>query len=88
MTVNDNIKEVKQDIESVENTHAQNKLQQAQLIRRVVQHNLGEQATPETTIGFAHKMASMASSSIQTIGRGLYHLASSSSSQDPNTFTW
>ena len=85
MTVNDNIKKVKQDIESVEDTQAQNKIQQALIISRKVQHNSGEQATPETTIGLAHKMASMASSSIQTIGRGLYHLASSSSSQDPNT---
>jgi len=85
LTVNDNIKKVTKDIESVEDTQTQNKLQQALIISRKVQHNLGEQATPETTYGFAHKMASMASSSIQTIGRGLYYLSSPSSSQDPNT---
>ena len=91
MTVNDNIKKVKQDIESVENTHAQNKLQQAQLISRKVQHHLGDQATPETTAGFAHKItAKVTTAGLKALGniasRTIQQLSSaSSSSQDPNT---
>ena len=91
MTVNDNIKKVKQDIESVENTHVQNKLQQAQLISRKVQHHLRDQATPETTMGFAQTItAKVTTASLKALGniasRTFQHLSSaSSSSQDPNT---
>ena len=80
MTVNDNMSKFKQDVESVEDTQQQNKQHQEQNINRIIQNHLKDEATPGTT-DFAHKIASsaasMASSSIQSIGQGLRHLSSS-----------
>jgi len=76
MTVNDNMSKFKQDVESVEDTQQQNKQQQGQHINRILQNHLQHEATPGTT-DFAHKIASVASSSIQSIGQGLRHLSSS-----------
>ena len=88
LTVNDNLSKVKQDIESVENTQQQNRQQQEQQISRILQNHLQHEATPDTTINCAHKMASMASSGIKTIGsiasQGIEHLSSSSPSQEPS----
>ena len=76
MTVNDNMSKFKQDVESVEDTQQQNKQHQEQNINRILQNHLQHEATPGT-IDFAHKIASVASSSIQSIGQGLRHLSSS-----------
>ena len=76
MTVNDNMSKFKQDVESVEDTQQQNKQHQGQHINRILQNHLKDEATPGTT-DFAHKIASVASSSIQSIGQGLRHLSSS-----------
>ena len=62
MTIDDNISEVKRDIESVEDTQRQNRLQQEQHISRILQNHLQHEATPDTTINFAHRMASASSS--------------------------
>ena len=77
MTVNDNMSKFKQDVESVEDTQQQNKQQQEQRVARMLQNHLQHEATPDTTIDFAHKIASMASSSVQTLGQGLHYLSSS-----------
>ena len=76
MTVNDNMSKFKQDVESVEDTQQQNKQHQEQMMNRILQNHLKDEATPGTT-DFAHKIASVASSSIQSIGQGLRHLSSS-----------
>ena len=76
MTVNDNMSKFKQDVESVEDTQQQNKQHQEQNINRILHNHLQHEATPGTT-DFAHKIASVASSSIQSIGQGLRHLSSS-----------
>ncbi len=78
MTVSDNMSKVKQDIESVENTQQQNRQQQEQNISRILQNHLQHEATPDTTINFAHKMASMASSGIKKIGQTGMSIASAS----------
>ena len=65
MTVNDNMTKVKQDIESVENTQQQNRKQQEQNISNILQNHLQHEATPDTTINFAHKLASMAGSGLK-----------------------
>ena len=62
MTIDDNISEVKRDIESVEDTQRQNRLQQEQHISRILQNHLQHEATPDTTINFAHRVASASSS--------------------------
>ena len=65
MTVNDNMTKVKQDIESVEDTQQQNRQQQEQNISKILQNHLQHEATPDTTINFAHKLASMAGSGLK-----------------------
>jgi len=57
MTLSDNIAKVKQDIQSVEDTQEKNRLQQAQRIANTLQNHLQNEATPQTTTDFAHKMA-------------------------------
>ena len=57
MTLSDNIAKVKQDIQSVEDTQEKNRLQQAQQIANTLQNHLQNEATPQTTTDFAHKMA-------------------------------
>jgi len=57
MTLSDNIAKVKQDIQSVEDTQERNRLQQAQQIANTLQNHLQNEATPQTTTDFAHKMA-------------------------------
>ena len=79
MTTQDNMSQVKQDIESVENTRKENKQQQEQRITRILENHLQNEATPDTTINFAHRMAMMASSGIKKLGQQL----SSSSSEEP-----
>jgi hypothetical protein len=87
MTIDDNMSKVKQDIESVENTQQQNRQQQEQQISRILQNHLQHESTPDNTINFAHRIASMASSGVRKIGSiasasraGLEQLSSSSSS--------
>ena len=65
MTVDDKLSKVKQDIESVENTQQENKQEQQRNISNILQRHLGEHATPDTTINFAHKIASMAGSGLK-----------------------
>ena len=79
MTTQDNMSQVKQDIESVENTRKENKQQQEQRITRILENHLQNEATPDTTINFAHRMAMMASSGIKKLGQQL----SSPSSEEP-----
>ncbi len=86
MSVNDNMEKVKQEVESVENTQQQNIQQQKQNITHILQKHLQHEATPDTTINFAHKIASIASSGIKKLGsiayaQGGQSSASSSSSQ-------
>ena len=65
VTVSDNMSKVKQDIESVENTQQQNRQQQEQQISRILQNHLQHESTPDNTINFAHRIASMASSGVR-----------------------
>ena len=81
MSVNDNMEKVKQDIDSVENTQQQNIQQQKQNITHILEKHLQHEATPDTTINFAHKMASSATSVLKKLGAQL----ASSSSQEPAT---
>ncbi len=86
MSVNDNMEKVKQDIESVENTQQKNIQQQTQQIAHILEKHLQHEATPDTTINFAHKMASSATSVLKKLGsiayaQGGQSSASSSSSQ-------
>ena len=86
MTVNDNMSKFKQDIESVEDTQLQNKLQQEQRMTRILQNHLQDEATHDTTIGFAHKLASLAGSGLKKVGSvasSTFSQLSSSSSQEP-----
>lgn len=85
MSVNDNMEKVKQDVESVENTQKQNIQQQKQNITHILQKHLQHEATPDTTINFAHKMASIASSGIKKLGSIASSQLASSSSQEPAT---
>ena len=86
MALGENLTKAKQEIESVENTTHQNKRQQLQNIVRMVDHNLRNVITPDSTIDFAHSIASKGVSSLMKIGsvafRGMEQL-SASSSQEP-----
>jgi hypothetical protein len=79
MTTQDNMSQVKQDIESVANTRKENKQQQEQRKTRILENHLQNEATPDTTINFAHRIAMMASSGIKKVGQVL----SPSSSEEP-----
>ncbi len=70
--------QVKQDIESVENTRIENKQQQEQRITKILENHLQHEATPDTTTNFAHRMAMMASSGISGIKKLGQQLSSSS----------
>ena len=92
LTVNDNLSKVKKDIDSVENTQQQNTIQKAENISRILQNHLQTEATPDTTINFAHKIATMTGSGLKKLGSisraGIEQLSalsssSSSSSQEP-----
>ena len=78
MTTQDNMSQVKQDIESVENTRIENKQQQEQRITKILENHLQHEATPDTTTNFAHRMAMMASSGISGIKKLGQQLSSSS----------
>ena len=86
MTLGENLTKAKQEIESVENTTHQNKQQQLQNIVRMVDHNLRNVVSPNSTIDFAHSIASKGVSGLMRIGsvafRGMEQL-SASSSQEP-----
>ena len=83
LTVNDNMSKVKQDIESVENTHQQNTKQQEQHVNRILQNHLQHEATPDTTTNFAHKIASAGLKKLGNIASSTISQLSSSSSQAP-----
>ena len=84
MTLGENLTKAKQEIESVENTTHQNKQQQLQNIVRMVDHNLKNVITPNSTIDFAHSIAAKGVSSLMKMGsvafRGMEQLSASSSS--------
>ena len=86
MALGENLTKAKQEIESVENTTHQNKQQQLQNIVRMVDHNLRNVVSPNSTIDFAHSIASKGVSGLMRIGsvafRGMEQL-SASSSQEP-----
>jgi len=87
MALGENLTKAKQEIESVENTTQQNKQQQLQNIVRMVDYNLRNVVNPNSTIDFAHSIASKGVSSLMKLGsvalsRGMEQL-SSSSSQEP-----
>ena len=85
MTLSDNIAKVKQDIQSVEDTQEKNRLQQAQRIANTLQNHLQNEATPQTTTDFAHKMALSGLSKLGSLAANTMQKLASSSSTGPDT---